>query len=120
LAAAIYDDLVLGQAAQAWRTCTEVIDDERSSSDDETLLFTSRYPSPTGSDRADAVVAAFGEWVCVRRNLPTPPWTREPRVCRPFWFVNPLPSFQLASLRESPPSFSSRGIFVLARDLTTA
>jgi len=120
LAAALYDDLADGRPTDAWRTCTEVIDDERNSSDDETLLFASRYPSPTGNARADAVVAALGEWVCVRRNLPTPPWTCEPRVCRPFWFVNPLASFQLASMRESPPSFAARGIFVLSRDLNTA
>jgi transcriptional regulator with XRE-family HTH domain len=120
LAATIYDDLTAGHEADAWRTCTEVIDDERSSSDEETLLFASRYPPPTGNPRADAVVAALGEWVCVRRKLPTPPWTNETRVCRPFWFINPLQSFQLAAMRESPASFAARGIFVLERDLTTA
>ena len=120
LAAAIYDDLDAGRPQDAWRTCTEVIDDEASAGDEETLLFASRYPPPTGNAQADAVVAALGEWVCVRKKLPTPTWTREPRACRPFWFVNPLSAFQLASLRESPPSFASRGIFVMRRDLTTA
>lgn len=120
LADAVADELRRGRPDLAWRICTEVFDDEHGATADETRLFASRYPPPTGESRADAVVAALAEWVCVRRGIPTPLWTIEPRVCRPFWFVNPLPGFQAAALRDSPPCFAARGIFVRRADLVTA
>lgn len=120
LAAAIAAELAKGDDAYAWRMCTEVIDDERGSSDAETHLFVSRYPTPTGNARADAVVAALSEWICLQRRITTPIWTLEPRTCTPFWFINPLPGFQAMALRDSPPSFAARGIFVGRNDLVTA
>ena len=120
LAIEVYDQLRADRDDLAWRLCTEVFDDESTASGDETRLFVSRYPALTGDIRADALVAALGEWVCVRRGIATPPWTREGRVCRPFWFVNPLPGFHAMALRESPPSFAAHGIFVSRRDLATA
>ena len=120
LAVAVADALSSGDVSWAWRICTEVIDDEHGSSAEETALFAGRYPQPTGNSWADAMVAAFGEWVCIQKGITPPMWTLEPRVAAPFWFVRTLPTFRVLAFAESPPSFASRGIFLSRSDLFTA
>lgn len=120
LASAIAHQLESGNKEWAWRISTEVIDDEHAGNSEETGLFVSRYPDLTGNSWADAMVAALGEWICVKRGIATPVWTLETRVASPFWFVNTLPTFRNLAISESPPSFASRGIFLTRKDLTTA
>jgi transcriptional regulator with XRE-family HTH domain len=109
-----------GLDSWAWRTACEILDDESTSTPEETRLFVSRRPDLTGNDRVDALVAAFAEHVCVERGIAAPPWAWEPRVCTPWWFVAGLPAFEGRAMHESPPSFASRGIFVTRRDLMKA
>ena len=120
LAAAIAVQLEQRNMEWAWRICTQVIDDEREGTQDDTRMFVSRYPEPTQNSWADAMAAALGEWLCVQRDIATPAWTLETRVATPFWFVNTLPMFRQLAIAQSPPSFASRGIFLTRKDLTTA
>jgi len=112
LAPAIAAALRDGTATEAWRlTVGEFLDDDRTASDADTQLAVADEPAPTGDARADALAAALAEYVCVRRGLATPRWTQAPRELAPWWFVAG-PSFRALALRESPPSFARRGIFV--------
>lgn len=120
LAGALEAEFERGHPEQAWRWALEVIDDEAGAGAEETRLFVSRRPDLTGRDQTDALVAAVAEHICVLRGIPTPRWLHEPRICRPFWFVSGLPSFQALAIRESPPSFASRGIFVTRAALMRA
>ena len=105
----------------AWRLCSEVLDDEHAGTVQDALMFVSRRPELTGNTRADAVVAALAEYICATRGSAPPKWLWEPRICRPFWFiVGGMPSYAPLALRESPPSFVARGIFLTRADLSVA
>ena len=117
LAPALFSEFERDRADLAWKWCGEVLDDEKSADAIESKLFVSRRPELTGDSRVDALVAALGEYVCLQRNITTPTWMHEPRICNPFWFVAGLAAFEPLALAESPPSFASRGIFVTRADL---
>lgn len=121
VAAAIADALADDDETWAWKIVGEVLDDEHGSDARSTLALLRRPPGRTGDARADACVAALCEYIALRRGLPTPLWLHEPRICRPFWFVTGgLHVFDRQALFASPPSFASRGIYVLPSDLRSA
>lgn len=120
LVPALLEAFEAGQDSWAWRCACEILDDEAAATDEETRLFVSRRPEISGNRRVDALVAAFAEHVCVERGITPPPWTWEPRVCTPWWFVAGLPGYERLAMREAPPSFATRGIFVTRRDLLRA
>lgn len=99
----------------AWRLVGEVLDDEVHSSTAETRVVIADPPAYTGDSSADAVVAGLAEYLSLRRSIRAPGWTRDPdRVARPWWFVADAPAWIPTSLRESPRSFATRGVFITA------
>ena len=100
-------------SAAAWRLVGEVLDDEALGSAVETAMVVADAPALTGDSQIDALVAALAEYVSLRRCIQVPGWTEDStRVSRPWWFVAETPAWIPTSLRESPPSFARRGIFV--------
>jgi hypothetical protein len=99
----------------AWRLVGEVLDDEKVGTLEETAIVVADHPARTGDDRVDALMAALAEHLSLRRQIPAPGWTEDStRVSRPWWFVAESRDWIPTSLRESPPSFARRGIFVTA------
>jgi hypothetical protein len=91
----------------------EVLDDEALGSAVETTMVVADAPALTGDSQIDALVAALAEYLSLRRCIQVPGWTEDStRVSRPWWFVAETPAWIPTSLRESPPSFARRGIFV--------
>lgn len=112
LAPALASMLARGPATEAWRqTVGEFLDDTRTASDEELRLSVADAPTPTGDLRADAIAAALAEHVCVRRGVVPPAWTQAPLEATPWWFPAGE-RFRALALRESPPSFARRGVFV--------
>jgi transcriptional regulator with XRE-family HTH domain len=114
LAPALADELRHSTGSDAWRlTVGEFLDDEGTSSDAELRLAVADEPAPTGDPRANAVAAALAEYVCVERGFVPPRWTQVPTEVTPWWFPAG-DAFRALALRESPPSFARRGVFVTA------
>lgn len=102
----------------AWRLVGEVLDDEARGTTADTKLVIADPPGYTGDSAADALVAGLAEYLSLRRGIPAPGWTKDPdRVSRPWWFVADAPAWIPTSLRESPRSFATRGVFVTAAGL---
>ena len=75
-------------------------------------------PSPTGSRRADALLAALGEHFATARSVPCPTWTSDPdRFLDEFWFVSEIEGFRAISLAQSPIALKRRGVMWPARSL---
>jgi len=96
---------------EVWRLVGEFLDDDKSANDEEFVNSVIDAPLPTGNPRADALVAALGEHLSVKRAIAPPAWTQVPIEVVPWWFVAGE-RFAAMSLRESPASFARRGIFV--------
>lgn len=99
------------ESGGAWRLVGEFIDDDRGADDHELALSVADAPGPTGTTRALALAAALAEHLCVLRQLVPPSWTQVIVEVLPWWFVAG-DGFNALALRESPPSFARRGIFV--------
>jgi hypothetical protein len=97
--------------AGAWRLVGEFIDDDHGADDMEFALAVADAPLSTGEPGADALVAALVEFLSTKRGLVPPPWTQVALEVTPWWFVAG-DGFRALALRESPPSFARRGIFV--------
>jgi transcriptional regulator with XRE-family HTH domain len=113
LARALGRTLRTGEAADAWRLVAEFIDDDRGADDREFALVVADMPAPEEDPRAVALTAAIVEHLSARRGLVPPPWTQAVAEVTPWWFVGGE-RFRAVALRESPPSFARRGIFVTA------
>lgn len=121
LALAIHAALEENDEVWAWKLVGEVLDDEASCDAAMTAWFVSTGPERTGDARADALVGALAEYLCVLRGIASPLWLHEPRICRPFWFiVGGLRGYEAVALAESPASFAVRGIYVTRADLEHA
>lgn len=96
-----------------WRLVGELLDDDRDADDREVLVSVEDAPWPTGNARADVLVAALGEYLCVRRGMVPPSWTQMMSEVVPWWFVAGE-RFAALALLESPMSFARRGIFITA------
>lgn len=94
-----------------WRLVGEFLDDDQTADDDEFVNSALDPPLPTGKQWADALVSALGEFLSIERGMAPPPWTQAPIEVVPWWF--PAGGrFAAMALRESPPSFARRGIFI--------
>lgn len=100
-----------GGATNAWRLVAEFIDDDQGSDDREFALVVADAPAPEDDLRAVALTAAIVEHISASRGLVPPPWTQVALEVTPWWFVAGE-RFRAVALRESPPSFVRRGIFV--------
>ena len=111
--AALAPALVSASGAQdeAWKLVGEFLDDDKRADDDEFVSSVIDPPLPTGTRWADALVAALGEYLSVQREITPPSWTQMPIEVVPWWFVAGE-RFAAVAFRESPVSFSRRGIFV--------
>ncbi len=94
-----------------WRLVGEFLDDDRSADQDEFVGSVLDPPLPTGKPWVDALVSALGEFLSVAREMAPPPWTQASVEVVPWWFVAG-DRFAAVALRESPPSFFRRGIFI--------
>jgi len=75
-------------------------------------------PAPTGSRKADALLAGVAEHLAAVRDLPCPRWTLEDgRFLDRFWFVSDVPGFRAVALAQSPIALKRRGILWPARSL---
>jgi hypothetical protein len=124
--ALLADDLLLeGETLQSvWRyVIVQLLDDyshdlARSGASAAPQRF-SREPPPTQSEEADAALAALPEHLSRRDHWQLPPWARKPgRYSTQWWFVTPLRGMHPTAIRESPPSFRTRGIFITAGALS--
>jgi transcriptional regulator with XRE-family HTH domain len=103
--------LLAGSAVSAWRLVAEFLDDDQGADDQEFALVVADAPIDEDAPRADALIAAVVEHLSVKRGLVPPPWTQVAGEVTPWWFVAG-DRFRALALRESPPSFARRGIFV--------
>ena len=75
-------------------------------------------PEPTGSRKADALLAGVAEHLAAVKSLPCPAWVREQeRFLNTFWFVSDVPGFRATALAQTPIALKRRGIFWPARSL---
>jgi transcriptional regulator with XRE-family HTH domain len=111
LAHGLAETLRAGNPANAWRLVAEFIDDDQKSDDREFALIVADAPTPEDDPRAVALTAAIVEHISVERGLVPPPWTQQNLEVTPWWFVAG-DRFRALALREAPPSFVRRGIFV--------
>ncbi len=67
---------------------------------------------------ADATLAAYAEWLCVRIRTMPPVWCFESeRIAPEPWFADDGPRARLLALRDTPPAFKRRNLFTAAPDL---
>jgi hypothetical protein len=86
--------------------------------DDELAVLIRAHPTPTGSRKADALVAGVAEHLAAVRGLPCPAWVREPeRFLDRFWFVSSVPGFRAVALAQTPIALKRRGVLWPARSL---
>lgn len=110
------DDALTQRDEHVWRLVAEFLDDNEHADDGEFALTVADPPGPATDARAPALAAALAEHLSAQRGLIPPSWTRGTDDVRPWWFVAGDP-FKAVALRESPPSFACRGIFVTAGSL---
>lgn len=110
------DDGLTSKPEDVWRLVAEFLDDTERADDREFALTVADPPGLATDPRAPALAAALAEHLSVQRGLVPPPWTSDIDDVRPWWFVAGDP-FRAIALRESPPSFARRGIFVTAGSL---
>lgn len=96
---------------EVWRLVGEFLDDDKGADDEEFVNSVVDPPLPTGEVWVDALVAALAEYLSAQRDIAPPPWTQVPIEVVPWWFVAGR-RFAAIATRESPASFSRRGIFV--------
>jgi hypothetical protein len=77
-------------------------------------------PAVVDGDRWDVMLGGLAEYVALKSDIPTPPWSALPyRLwCGRAWFLSELNSVRASALSTSPASFRARGIFLEPRDLT--
>lgn len=68
-------------------------------------------------DVADAMLAAYAEWLADQAGIPRPDWCADPRrVAREPWFGSPLNGWLLAN---APASFRQRNLFTIPEPVFT-
>lgn len=74
----------------------------------------SRFPQ---GELADAMLAAYAEWLADRAKIPRPDWCKDPlRVTETPWFGSPLRGWLLAN---APASFRQRNLFTIPEPVFT-
>ena len=69
----------------------------------------------------DAYLAATAEELARREGFPSPAWAQEEeRTLHLPWFASPLAALRVVLLRESPPAFRARNLFVSDNALSRA
>lgn len=69
-------------------------------------------------DIADAMLAAYVEWIADEANIPRPDWVSDSnRVAQTPWFGSPARAWLLAN---TPASFRQRGLFTIPEPVFTA
>lgn len=111
LARALAATVRTGEPADAWRLVAEFIDDDVRADDREFAMVVAEPPAEDDDPRPAALTEAIVEHISVRRGLVPPPWTQVAMEVTPWWFPAG-DRFAAMALRESPPSFTRRGIFV--------
>ena len=85
---------------------------------DELASLTGERPEPTGSLKADALLAGVAEHLAAVRNLRCEDWVTEPeRFLDRFWFVSSVPGFRAVALAQTPIALKRRGVFWPARSM---
>ncbi len=75
-------------------------------------------PAPSGSPKADALLAGVAEHLAAAKSLPCPTWVRDPeRFLDSFWFVSDVSGLRATALAQTPIALKRRGIFWPARSL---
>jgi len=75
-------------------------------------------PEATGDRRFDALLAAVGEDLCVRRGVTPPIWVfADWRFLNEAWWVSNLKSARAQALVNAPASYRRRGVMIDRRDL---
>lgn len=96
----------------------EFLDQASRVGDAELAELIAARPEPTGSARADALLAGVAEHLAVTRHVRSPAWTQEEgRFLDRFWFVSDVPGFRAISLAQAPVALKRRGILWPARSL---
>lgn len=73
-----------------------------------------RFPQ---GDLADAMLAAYAEWLADQAGIPRPEWVRDPgRISGIPWFGSPLKGWLLVN---SPASFRHRNLFTIPEPVFT-
>lgn len=68
-------------------------------------------------DLADAMLAAYAEWLADQAGIPRPNWCKDPsRVSENPWFGSPLRGWLIAN---SPASFRQRNLFTIPEPVFT-
>lgn len=113
LARSIRTDLARGDQAWPVRKAAELAGRFRRADPDTQRRMIAAEPPETGDPRWDAFLAALAEWLAVRADLPTPPWTlQSDRYLRRGWWVTPMTSMRAWEYAGSPASFQSRGVYL--------
>lgn len=85
---------------------------------DELVRMIEQEPPHLEDTRHDAFLGALGEHLAMTYDLRRPAWsTQDDRFLSAWWFVLENASYDAVAIRESPPAFRRRGIFVPASTL---
>jgi len=81
------------------------------------LLITAE-PQLTGDTRFDVLLAAVGEYLAVKHDIPPPRWVQsKTRFLDGAWWISAMPSARVRALVHTPASFRRRGVMIDRRDL---
>lgn len=96
----------------------EFLDQAGRANASELAAMIAERPDPTGSARADALLAGVAEYTAGLQQIACPSWASEPeRFLDRFWFVSTEPGFRAISLAQAPVALKRRGILWPARSL---
>jgi len=81
------------------------------------LLITAE-PQSIGDTRFDVLLAAVGEYLAVKHDIPPPRWVQsKTRFLDGAWWISAIPSARARALVHTPASFRRRGVMIDRRDL---
>lgn len=96
----------------------EFLDHAGRADDGQIVAMICDRPNLTGDRRADALLAAIGEYAASIRGVGAPAWMSEPgRFLDTFWFVSSITGLRATAVAQTPVALKRRGIFWPARSL---
>ena len=118
VAATINEELGLGREPVAFRHVIQLADDLARVEAALAVALCIQPPTPCGSDRYDALVAAVVEHRLRARRLPIPQWVREPHrtLPHPTALIDELWYRELAE-QTAPPAFRKHNLLIPAGEL---
>lgn len=119
-AATIHDLLDAGEDPYVFRALIQVANDLAEAEPALRVALAVTPPSPTGSEGADAFLAAIVEYRLTPDSLPCPEWIHDQsRVLDQEWIVSGLTQLADITREGTPEPFLRRGVLIEESDLVS-